>query len=67
MKSEKIILLGLTGSGKNKIAYDLYKKGLEMPKKITTNPYSDKSNYNIVPDSYIDALINTNKLSTYFS
>jgi guanylate kinase len=69
MKSEKIILLGHSGSGKNFLSDKLVEKGLKPCLKWTTRPKrrGEKQgvNYNYVSDDEFISSIENNEFITY--
>ena len=68
-KSEKLILIGKSGSGKNYLLNKLKDLGLKISLKITTRPMrlneSDGVDYNFINEDSFDKLVESNQLIVY--
>jgi len=71
IKTEKVIILGKSGSGKDFLMRKLVEKGLTPCLKYTTRPIrkfeQDGVNYNFIKEEYFKKLIDENKFLTYQS
>lgn len=69
MKSEKCIICGASGSGKDYLLRQLIKLGLKYSPKITTRPMrkmeKDGVDYNFMTNETFKNLLNENNIKTY--
>ena len=69
MKSEKVIICGQSGSGKDHLLRGLIKMGLNYHPKITTRPRrkleSQGIEYDFMTNEYFQELLESNKIKVY--
>lgn len=68
-KTEKLIIVGASGSGKDHLLRGLIRKGLKYEPKITTRPKrkleTNGVEYNFVERNYFETLLEKNQIKAY--